>query len=266
VTVIASTRAPQQYSIEHAVMDGIRYHEACSVIRGLREATETMKEIRHPGPETMKQVFNRLNEVNQARDAYLTGKSPTNTPDPATITSSAADPAAQLLAVSTTLRARITALSTKQSGIEQLAKTDEKAKEPAAKLKTLLDQANERLQALTTSCAISASRISGELVTAEMQLRLAGADVTKQTTARAQALEAQAKAQREVMVTLLSEATLIREALDGGGNESLDRMADAWLQPKSFEASEANALQSKLAQNATNRSQRLEGDPLSCPK
>lgn len=64
-----------EYTVEHAILDAVRYHGACTITEGLRAAANSIQTIRHPGPEMMQYA---IAQSMMLRD-QLSGSSPRDT-------------------------------------------------------------------------------------------------------------------------------------------------------------------------------------------
>lgn len=52
-TKVSRIASLNEYTVEHAILDAVRYHGACAITEGLRAAANSIQTIRHPGPEMM---------------------------------------------------------------------------------------------------------------------------------------------------------------------------------------------------------------------
>jgi hypothetical protein len=57
-----------EYTVEHAILDAVRYHGACTITEGLRAAASSIQTIRHPGPEMMRYAVEQSRKLRDQLD------------------------------------------------------------------------------------------------------------------------------------------------------------------------------------------------------
>ncbi len=58
----------EEYTVEHAILDAVRYHGACVITEGLRAAGSSIQTIRHPGPEMMRYALTQSQALKKQLD------------------------------------------------------------------------------------------------------------------------------------------------------------------------------------------------------
>ena len=52
--------------MELAIRDAVRFHGACSITAGLEQASQSVDEIRNPGPDVTRKALQNYNRVQEA--------------------------------------------------------------------------------------------------------------------------------------------------------------------------------------------------------
>lgn len=63
-----------EYTLQGAILDAVRYDGACSIPEGLRAAGEAVKAVRNPGPDILEKAFSQYKTANNAWKEYETSK------------------------------------------------------------------------------------------------------------------------------------------------------------------------------------------------